>query len=216
MTRVTIRVPREKGAKIRVFLVDPHSLVRGGVRAYLIGHSIDVVGEASDGQEALRKAKKLLPDVIVLDISLPAMDGGELALRLRKAVPKAKLIAFSIHSSEAYMVRMAQCGVHGYVVKEQPTGELLAAIETVFNGGRHFPVHERPDSVVLTEREIGVLASLGEELSDQKVAADHGISVRAVLRHRVNISRKLNILTALGLKKFAIAHGLTTPGSRKK
>lgn len=189
MTRGTIRVPREKDAKIRVFLVDDHPVVRDGVRSYLIGNSIDVVGEASDGQEALRKAKKLSPDVIVLDINLPSMDGGELALRLRKSVPKAKLIAFSIHSSEAYVARMARCGVQGYVVKDQPTGELLAAIGSVFRGGRHFPAgmagvllarvaapaQERPNSAVLTKREIGVLAALGLK----KLEIAHGLPAAA-------------------------------------
>lgn len=110
------------------------------MRSYLVHHSIVVVGEASAAPEAIRKAKKLTPDVIVLDVNLPFMDGGELARRLRVLVPKAKLLAFSMHSSEEYVVRMARCGVHGYVVKDQPTAELLAAIKEVFRGGWYFPI----------------------------------------------------------------------------
>ena len=113
---------------IRVFLVDDHPVVRAGVRSYLSNHSIDVVGEASDAKEALRKVRKLAPDVIILDVNLPYIEGGELARRLRHLIPKARLIAFSIHSSEEYVVKMARCGVQGYVTKDQPAGDLLAAI----------------------------------------------------------------------------------------
>jgi len=109
------------------------------VRSYLTIHSIAVVGEASNATEAIRKVIKLTPDVIVLDVNLPLMNGGELARRLCRLVPKTKLIAFSMHSSEEYVVRMARCGVQGYVVKDQPTSELLDAIRQVFRGGRYFP-----------------------------------------------------------------------------
>lgn len=209
--------------KIRVFLADDHPVVRQGVRAYLISHSIAVVGEASDGKEALRKIKKLKPDVVVLDVNMPLMDGGELALRLRQAVPKTKLIAFSIHSSEAYVVRMARCGVQGYVVKDQPTGELLCAIKDVFAGGTHFPEGiadlelppvskkkpGKPDGAALTERESEVLTLLAEGHSNKGVADELGISVRTAETHREHLSHKLNILTVAGLTKYAITHGLT-------
>ncbi len=130
---------RDKSNKIKVLLVDNHPLVRDGVRSYLTAHAIAVVGEASDAPEALRKARKLAPDIIVLDVSLPSMEGGELSLRLHRLVPGAGLIAFSMHSSEEYVVRMALCGVRGYVMKDQPTAELLEAIRQVFRGSRHFP-----------------------------------------------------------------------------
>ena len=125
--------------KIKVFLVDDHPIVREGVRSYLSNHAISVVGEASDAKEALRKVKALAPDVIVLDVNLPSIDGGELARRLRRLVPGTKLIAFSIHSSEEYVVKMARCGVQGYVTKDQPAGALLAAIKRVFSGELAFP-----------------------------------------------------------------------------
>ncbi len=128
-----------KQSNIRVFLVDDHPIVREGVRSYLSNHSISIVGEASDAKEALRKVKKAAPDVVVLDVNLPSIDGGELARRLRLLIPKAKLIAFSIHSSAEYVVKMARCGVQGYVTKDQPAGDLLEAIEHVFQGGLHFP-----------------------------------------------------------------------------
>ena len=125
--------------KIRVFLVDDHPIVREGVHTYLTSHSILVVGVASDAPEALRKIKKLSPDVIVLDVNLPSMNGWDLAGLLHRLVPKSKILAFSIHSSEEYVVKMARSGARGYVTKDQPTSELLEAIKRVFKGGLQFP-----------------------------------------------------------------------------
>ncbi len=128
-----------KPEQIKVFLVDDHPILREGVRTYLTSNAIKVVGAAANGEEALRKVKKLAPDVVILDINLPGIDGGELARRLRRLIPKTKLIAFSIHSSEAYFAKMNRCGVQGYVTKDQPTTALLSAIKHVFGGGRRFP-----------------------------------------------------------------------------
>ncbi len=212
-----------KRSNIKVFLVDDHPVVREGVRTYLTNHAITVVGEAADAKEALRKVRKAAPDVIVLDVNLPSIDGGELARRLRRLVPEAKLIAFSIHSSEEYVVRMARCGVQGYVTKDQPPLDLLVAIKDVLSGGLHFPPgmsdallapgpdssEERPSGAVLTGRELEVLAMLAEGFSNKGIAAKLGISVRTVETHRENLSHKLHILTVAGLTKYAISHGLT-------
>jgi two-component system, NarL family, nitrate/nitrite response regulator NarL len=202
-------------SKIRVMLVDDHPIVREGVRFYLTSRKISVVAEASDAPEALRKAKSLKPDVIVLDINLPSIDGGELARRLRRLLPKTKLIAFSIHSSEEYMTRMARCGAHGYVVKDQPTAVLFDAIRIVFNGGRYFlegldrVSTAKPEAVALTARELQVLTLLAEGHSNKSVASTLGISARTAETHREHLSRKLSIATIPGLTKYAIAHGLT-------
>lgn len=207
---------------IRVFLVDDHPIVREGVRSYLTNHSIAVVGEASDAKECLRKVKKAAPEVVVLDVNLPTIDGGELARRLRLLIPSARLIAFSIHSSEEYVVKMARCGVQGYVTKSQPAGELLQAIKEVAAGGLHFPAGmsdailspraegapERPGSP-LTPRELEVLVFLAEGASNKGVAEKLGISVRTAETHRENLSRKLGILTVAGLTKYALSRGLT-------
>lgn len=135
-----MRETDRKPSKIRVFLVDDHPIVREGLRTYLSSQrSVVVVGEASDDKEALRKVKRLSPDIIVLDISLPGLDGGELARHLRQIVPCARIIAFSMHASEEYVVRMARCGVRGYVMKDEPTAHLLEAIIHVSQGGLHFP-----------------------------------------------------------------------------
>jgi two-component system nitrate/nitrite response regulator NarL len=218
-----MRATEDERSRIKVFLVDDHPVVREGVRTYLSNHAITVVGEASDAKEALRKVKKAAPDVIVLDVNLPAIDGGELARRLRRLIPMAKLIAFSIHSSEEYVVKMARCGVQGYVTKDQPPVDLLAAIKTVVQGGLHFPAGmtdallapapessaEQPGGGALTGRELEVLGMLAEGLSNKAIAAKLGISVRTVETHRENLSHKLHILTVAGLTKYALTHGLT-------
>ncbi len=210
---------RGNQTKIRVFLVDDHPIVREGVRSYLVSHDIAVVGEASDADEALRKVKVSTPDVIVLDINLPAVDGGELARRLRRILPKTQLIAFSIHSSEEYVMRMARCGVHGYVTKGQPVGDLLEAIKHVFAGNMSFPPGMgdafadtpmiKTDNSGLTQREVEVLKLLTDGLSNKAVAAKLGISVRTAETHREHLVSKLKIHTLAGLTKYAITHGLT-------
>ncbi|MBI4679214.1 MAG: response regulator transcription factor [Elusimicrobia bacterium] len=216
---------RENRGRIKVFLVDDHPIVREGVRSYLSGQgSIAVVGEASDGAEALRKARALSPDVFVLDISLPSLDGGELARRLRRAVPKARVVAFSIHSSEEYVVRMARCGARGYVMKDEPTSNLLEAIKRVAKGGLYFPP-DMTDAVLslegklpatrrgvasLSAREREVLVLVAEGMANKQIARKLGLSVRTAEAHRERLSRKLSIRTVAGLTKYAIRHGLTS------
>lgn len=207
-------------AKIKVFLVDDHPALREGVKSYLEARApVVVVGEASDDKQALKALKKVEPHVVVLDINLPGVDGGELARRLRATVPRVKLIAFSIHSSQEYVVRMARCGVHGYVMKDAPTGKLVEAIERVHAGGLYFPPG-MTDAIlapgagpakgpVLTAREREVLTLLAEGLANKEVARKLGISVRTAETHREHLSRKLGIAPIAGLTKYAIQHGLT-------
>ncbi len=216
----------KKRTKIKVFLVDDHPAVRQGVSSYLARQGpMSVVGEAADDKEALRKLKRISADVIILDISLPGMDGGELAQRLRRTAPRAKLIAFSIHAGQEYVVRMARCGVHGYVMKDAPTSKLVEAILRVHQGGLSFPsgmsdailAPGAPPSsgaakAVLTAREREVLALLAEGLANKEVARKLGISVRTAETHREHLSRKLGIAPIAGLTKYAIQQGLTSLG----
>jgi two-component system, NarL family, nitrate/nitrite response regulator NarL len=213
----------KRDAKIKVFLVDDHPAIREGVSSYLAARGpISVVGEAADDKEAVKKLKKLTPDVVVLDIGLPGVDGGELAKRLRATRPGVKLIAFSIHASQEYVVRMARCGVHGYVMKDMPTSKLIEAIERVHAGGLFFPPGmtdailapgSKPSSDesrgTLTAREREVLVLLAEGKANKEVARALGISVRTAETHREHLSRKLGIAPIAGLTKYAIQHGLT-------
>jgi len=218
---------KKSQTKIKVFLVDDHPAVREGVRSFLTAQgSVLVVGEASDAQEALRKVKKLAPEVIILDVNLPSLDGGELARKLRQTASRAKIIAFSVHASQEYVVRMARCGAHGYVTKDAPTAKLVEAIQHVHKGGLYFPPDmldailspeskpspDEANQAVLTVREREVLALLAEGLANKEVARKLGISVRTAETHREHVSHKLNIMTIAGLTKYAIQHGLTSLG----
>jgi DNA-binding NarL/FixJ family response regulator len=208
-------------ARIKVFLVDDHPSVREGVRNCLSGNGAFLVaGEAGDAAEALRKVKKAAPDVILLDVSLPTLDGGELARRLRLAAPGARILAFSMHASQEYVVRMARCGAHGYVTKDQPTAKLIEAIQQVHGGGLCFPAG-MSDAILapgaapapgpsLTAREKEVLSLLAEGLANKQVARRLGISVRTAETHREHLSRKLGINSVSGLTKYAIQNGLTS------
>ncbi len=206
--------------KIKVFMVDDHPALREGVRACLTDQgSFLVVGEAANDTEALRKLKTVSPDIILLDISLPSLDGGELAKKLRLTAPSARIIAFSMHNSQEYVVRMARCGVHGYVMKDEPTHKLIEAIHQVHQGGLHFPpgmsdaiLSPSPPSTgsTLTLREREVLSLLAEGLANKEVARKLGISTRTAETHREHLSHKLNIGTIAGLTKYAIQHGLTS------
>ncbi len=213
---------KKNAAKVKVFLVDDHPAVREGVRSYLTSEgSVSVVGEAADDKEALRKLKKLAPEVVILDINLPGVDGGELARRLRQTLPRVKLIAFSIHASQEYVVRMARCGVHGYVMKDAPTAKLVEAIQRVHKGGLAFPPgmtdailapSSKPSAetnAVLTAREREVLVLLADGLANKQVARKLGISVRTAETHREHLSRKLGIAPIATLTKYAIQQGLT-------
>ena len=211
-----------KPGPVKVFLVDDHPIVREGVRAFLQGHSLAVVGEAADAKECLRKVPKLAPDVIILDVNMPGVGGGELARRLRRLAPRTKLIAFSIHSSAEYVVQMARCGVHGYVMKNEPAARLLEAIKEVHAGGLHFPAGmadailapgpasaASPAAGELTNRELEVLKLLADGHTNKSVAAKLGITVRTAETHRENLAAKLHIHTVAGLTKYALSHSLT-------
>lgn len=211
-----------KPSPIKVFLVDDHPIVREGVRAFLRNNSLSVIGEAAGARECLRKIAKLAPDVIILDVNMPFIDGGELARRLRRLAPKTKLIAFSIHSSMEYVVKMARCGVHGYVTKNEPAAHLLEVIKQVHAGGLHFPAG-MTDAVLaaaqpvagteggaLTSRELDVLKLLADGHTNKSVAAKLGITVRTAETHRENLTAKLNIFTVAGLTKYALSHSLTS------
>lgn len=200
--------------------------MREGVRSFLANHGIIVVGEAGDAKEALRKVAKAAPDVVILDVNLPRIDGGELARRLRRLIPEAKLIAFSMHAGEAYVVKMARCGVRGYVTKDRPPLELVEAIKSVHAGALEFPAgmtdvllsaKAEPSSgkraAELTDRETEVLTLLAEGSSNKGVASKLGISVRTAETHRENLTRKLDILTVAGLTKYALQKGLTSFGA---
>ncbi len=212
---------------VKLLLVDDHPVVRKGISSCLARHEqLLIVGEAADGREALRKAEELSPDIVLMDIDMPQMNGLVLTEVLRKQMPQVKIIILSMYSAPEYVRRIIQSGAHGYVLKDAPADELVRAIEAVVAGGAFFsPEVARlalnqfvrgsgagPDPARLTAREREVLRHIADGLSNKEIACQLGVGVRTVETHRERIMRKLDIHSVAGLTKFAIAKGLITLG----
>jgi DNA-binding NarL/FixJ family response regulator len=217
--------PAKPGAKrqIRVLLVDDHPVVRKGLSSYLSNYGqVSIIGEASDGQEALRKARELSPDLVLMDIDMPRMNGLTAADTLRKENPKIKVLVLSMHSDADNVLRILQSGARGFVLKQAPTDELIKAIESINSGETFFSPDvarvavnqfvrgggEGAQTTQVSNREREVLVAIAEGLSNKEIASRLGVGVRTIETHRERIMRKLNIHSVAGLTKFAIAKGL--------
>jgi two-component system, NarL family, nitrate/nitrite response regulator NarL len=214
---------------IKVLVADDHPVVRKGVQNCLAKQGkIRVVGEAVDGDEALRKARELSPDVVLMDISMPGMNGLAVTEMLRKEAPDMKVLILSVHSNKEYIFRVIQAGAHGYVSKEAPPEELIRAIQTVYEGEPHFSEDiaraalnefvssggKKEPFAQLTVREREVLVLISEGYSNKEIADRLGIGVRTIETHRERIMRRLNIHSVAGLTKYAIANGLVSLESK--
>jgi two-component system, NarL family, nitrate/nitrite response regulator NarL len=211
--------------RIRILLADDHPVVRGGIGVCLARQpGVEIVGEAGDGREALRKTRELLPDMVLLDIDMPHMSGLAVAEVLRKELPQIKILILSMHQQPEYVLRILQSGAHGYVLKESPVEQLVKAIETVNAGEAFFNPEiarvalnqfvngngQGPDLRKLTPREREVLAHIAEGCSNKEIATSLAVGVRTVETHRERIMRKLDIHSIAGLTRFALAKGMIT------
>lgn len=207
--------------KIRVVLVDDHPLVLEGIVARLDNEpSVDVVGSANNGAQAIELVAEVKPDVILMDISMPVMTGFEATELLQKEYPDVRVLILSMHESREYILKLIQCGAAGYVLKDVSSSELITAIKTVYSGASYFSagasqsLFSQPDlncesdDEKLTDRETEVLCLLAKGASNKEVARSLDISVRTVETHRQNLKTKLNIQTAAGLARYAIEHKL--------
>jgi len=205
--------------------VDDHPIVLDGIKSHLGAQpEFEVVGDATNGQEALRKAKLALPDVVLMDISMPHMNGLEAMVQLRKQVPDAKVLVLSMHDSKEYISQIIRVGARGYLLKDCSPAELVSAIKAVYSGEVYFSpavsrvlVEEVVDGEeagealpTLTEREKQVLSLIAEGLLNKQIADKLGIGVRTIETHRERVMRKLEIHTVAGLTKYAIARGMTS------
>jgi two-component system nitrate/nitrite response regulator NarL len=216
--------PASVGKKtIRLLLADDHPVVRKGIGSCLSRHhGLQIVAEASDGVEAVRKARETSPDIVVTDIDMPRMNGLALAETLRREMPQIKVLVLSMYSNSEYVLRIIRSGARGYVLKEASPEELIQAIETINAGEAFFSsdvarvalnlmVHgagETADANQLTQRENEVLVQIAEGASNKEIANSLGVSVRTVETHRERIMRKLNIHSVAGLTKYSITKGL--------
>jgi len=201
---------------IRVALVDDHSLVRDGIRALLsVMPRLDVVGEAENGAQAIEMVGRCQPDLLLMDISLKDMNGLELTRLLGKRYPSLKILILSMYDNHEYVSESVRSGASGYVLKNAPSREIVAAIEAIIGGGTFYSAEiaqrlasDPAADTELTPRESQVLAKMVQGLNNKEMARELDISVRTVETHRLSIRRKLNIDKPAALAKYAIDHGL--------
>jgi DNA-binding NarL/FixJ family response regulator len=216
----------KKMNKIKVMIADDHALVREGIMAFLRMHDeIEIAGEASNGIEAIQKARELRPDIILMDISMPELGGIEATLEIKKTMPEIKILILTQYDDKAYVSRLLKAGVSGYILKHAVGTDLIAAIKAVAQGESY--LHSSIASKVidgylgtssgmmiedpyekLTDREKQVLKLIAEGHSHKEIASMLNISVKTVIAHQTNISEKLDIRSRAGLIKFAIYKGI--------
>jgi two-component system nitrate/nitrite response regulator NarL len=208
---------------IKVLIADDHPVVRKGLQSCLSRQDkLKIVGEAADGDEALQRTKDLKPDVVLMDITMPRMNGLAVTEVLRKETPHVKILILSVHNNRDYIFRIIQSGAHGYISKEAPPEELVRAIESVYTGEPFFSADiaraalnqmvtsggKKDPFGQLTDREREVLILIAEGQSNKEIAGKLGIGVRTIETHRERIMRRLDIHSVAGLTKFAIANGM--------
>ncbi|EJM78939.1 response regulator [Pseudomonas sp. GM55] len=202
--------------QIRLALVDDHTLVRDGIRALLsVIPTVTVVGEAENGADAMVMVEHCNPDLLLVDINLPDINGLELTRKIRDRFPTLKVLVLSMYDSKEYVSESLRSGASGYVLKNAPSREIVAAIEAIKNGGTFYSAEIAQkllldDSIIneLTPRENQVLYKMTQGLNNKEMARELNISVRTVETHRLSIRRKTNIDKPAALVKYAIDHGI--------
>lgn len=211
--------------RIKLLLVDDHPVVRKGIRSCLEGHEhLGILGEATDGQEAVNKVKELSPDVVLMDIDMPNMSGLEATKIIRKDFPKTRVLILSVHTNKEPVLQIIKSGAQGYVLKDASPDVLVRALEAIDAGEPFFSPDisqivlnqymaeanedEAAESLKLTAREKQVLAMIAEGKSNKDMANHLGVGVRTIETHRERVMDKLNIHSVAGLTKYAIANGI--------
>ncbi|RZL87849.1 MAG: response regulator transcription factor [Variovorax sp.] len=199
---------------VRLFLVDDHPLVRDGLRARLDPlPSIEIVGEAGSATEALAVIETLRPDLVLADVGMKDMSGIELAALLQQRQPAVRVVMLSMYDNPEYVQQALQAGARGYVLKDAPAAEIVAAIEAVSAGGTFLSpavsqrlFRNQVSKPMLTPRESEILSALGRGHSSKQIARDLGLSVRTVEAHRQSIKRRLGLEGQAELIKYAVEH----------
>ena len=202
---------------IKVLIVDDHPMVREGLKASLDGEDgIQVVGDVEDGLQALEAGKTLNPDVVVMDIAMPNMNGLEAAAEFKQQLPDIKVLVLTMHEDKEYIIQMVKQGVAGYVLKDVAGEELLLAVQTVHKGGTYFSSgasdilfnESGKTESALSKREQSVLALLALGKGNKQIAQALNLSVRTIEGHRQRIKNKLGIRTSAGLVRYALENNL--------
>lgn len=216
--------------KITVLLVEDHNVVREGFRLLLEAEpDITVTGEAENGRQAVHLAKKLLPDVVVMDIAMPLLNGLEATRQIIKEVPSARVLVLSSYSDDEYVYQLTEAGAAGYLLKQTAAADLIKAVREAKNGNaffspavaqrlmdryretllKGFPVRKPMD--LLSSRQAEVLQLVAEGKPNKQIAAELSVSIKTVQNHRQQLMNKLHIHDAAGLTRYAISKGIVEP-----
>ena len=213
--------------RITVLLAEDHMVVRQGFRKMLeLEEDLEVVGEAEDGRQAVALARKLLPAVVLMDIAMPLLNGLEATRQLLKALPKTKVLILSAHSDDAYVRNATESGAVGFLLKQTSAHDVCRAIREVEKGKTFFTrslsghrdrpdprtperagtLHKKDDQ--LTSREMEVLQLIAEGKANKETAAELGVGIKTIEKHREHLMQKLDIHDTAGLTRYAIGAGI--------
>ncbi len=216
------------GKPYRIVIAEDHTILREGLKALLSADAeFDIVGEAGDGLEAIRRVEKLHPDLILVDLSMPRLNGISAIKDIKRRFPPTKIVALTVHKTEEYILAALEAGADGYVLKDATHQELTLAIKnvlagrpylspgvskTVINGYLNGTKGSRPESLFekLTQREKEVLKLIAEGNKNREIADYLCLSLKTVEKHRANLMKKLDIHNAVDLSAFAMAQGIVT------
>jgi two-component system response regulator NreC len=207
--------------RIRILLADDHAVVRQGFKMILAAHSdMEIVGEAGNGREAVQLAEELRPDVVVMDVAMPELNGIEATRRIAEAVPHSRVLALSMHKDSVYVREILRAGARGYLLKDAPAGDLVSAIRALASGEGYlspavsnavlddYRKHVTNPIDLLSSREREVLQMLAEGKTNKEIAVILNLSVYTVDAHRGRIMEKLNLHSINELVRFAVRNGL--------
>jgi two-component system response regulator NreC len=210
--------------KLRIFLADDHAVLRDGLKALVNAQpDMEVVGEADNGRTACQKAKELLPDVVVMDISMPEMNGAQATKRLKELCPQIKVLALTAHEDKGYLRHLIESGASGFVLKRAATLELIQAIRVVAANGAYIDPtlagellstsmrkphrQDAPDNKELSERETEVVRLVAWGYSNKEIAAQLRISVKTVETYKARLGDKLELKSRTEIVRYAVRQG---------
>lgn len=203
----------------RILLADDHRMVRQGIRSLLEREALDVVGEATDGREAVQLAEHLRPDIAVLDLNMPGLNGVDTTRELTKVSPNTRSIVLTMYDGSRYVMDAMRAGARGYLLKTRAAGDLVQAIRDVITGGVYvnpeFAARKAADDGApndgLTPRERQVLQLIADGKSTKEVAVNLGMSVKTAECHRTRIMKKIDVHELASLVRYAIRTGVIQP-----
>jgi two-component system, NarL family, response regulator NreC len=210
--------------KLRILLADDHKMVREGLRLLIDGQrDMRVVGEAANGKEALQQVRELRPDLVVMDLSMPELNGLQATERLKAGSPKVKVVALTVHEDPSYLMQLCKAGAVGYVLKRSAGDDLIAAIRAVARGGLHFDPSVASKALTgrmgevpgkaglrtgdLSEREKEVLILVAWGYSNKEIAGDLNLSVKTVETYRLRVNEKLALRSRAEIVQYALRQG---------